>query len=245
MSSTDVARGLASRRTVVVVQSGYLPWKGYFDLIRDADLFVFYDDVQFTRQDWRSRNRIKTASGTRWLSIPAGTGLDRRICDVPLPGGNWARKHWATISQAYARAPFFRQYRELVEGLYRDPGGDTLSDFNQHAIRTIAREALGLGTEFRDSREYVLSGRRLDRLVDLLGKAGATRYVSGPSARAYIEPAAMASAGIELVWKSYEGYPEYPQLHPPFDHQVSIVDLLFNAGPRAAWFIWGWRESPP
>ena len=241
-SARDSDGSADDSKTVVVVQSNYIPWKGYFDLIHDADVFVFYDDVQFTRQDWRTRNRIKTANGTHWLTIPVGADLKRLICEVPLPKPGWERRHWASISQAYARAPYFKQYRPLVESLYMEHGCSSLSAFNQHVTRTIAVEALGIDVEFRDSREFGASGSKLERLLDLLKRVGASTYISGPTAKDYVDPRAFEDAGIALQFKSYDGYPEYPQVHPPFEHAVSVLDLLFNVGSDAPYFVWGWRE---
>lgn len=118
-----------------------------------------------------------------------------------------------------------------------------LSMLNQYLIRTISTEFLGIETTFGDSREYELSGQKLERLLELVTKAGADSYVSGPAAKEYIDPQRFADAGIDLVWKDYSGYPEYPQRFPPFEHGVSILDLLFNVGPDAPWYIWGWRED--
>ncbi|HEX8409247.1 MAG TPA: WbqC family protein [Thermoanaerobaculia bacterium] len=229
-------------KRVAILQSNYIPWKGTFDLIHDVDEFVFLDDVQYTRQDWRNRNRIKTDRGARWLTIPVGTHLDRRLCDVELPD-SWAAEHWRELTRWYAGAPFFEWCRPVVEPLYRDGPFRLLSDWNQHAIRTIARDLLGITTHFRDSRELERRGRGQEHVLGLLQQLDAGAYVSGPAAKAYLEPERFAAAGIELVWKSYDGYPESPQFHPPFAHDVTILDLLFHTGPRAPWFIWGWRAD--
>ena len=231
-----------SGRKVAVIQSNYLPWKGYFDIIHDVDLFIFYDDVQFTKNDWRNRNRIKTANGTIWLTIPVGGHLDRMICEIELTDPSWQKKHWRSISQAYARAPHFARYREFFEHVYLERQWQLLSELNAFLTISVARDFLGMRAEFKDSRDYKPEGTRLERLIDVLRKAGATSYVSGPAARSYIDESAFSRAGIELVWKSYDGYPEYPQIHPPFEHTVSIVDLLFNVGPDATEYIWGWRQ---
>ncbi len=249
MSSGDTAAGgaagggagTASPRTVAVLQSAYLPWKGYFDLIHDVDLLVFYDDVQYTRQDWRNRNRIKTPHGLRWLTIPVGTSLARRICDVELPAGDWQSRHWQALRSAYGGAPHFGRYRELLAHLYCERRWETLSQLNQHLVGTIARELLGIRTQIVDSRDYAAAGRKQDRLLDLLDEVGASVYVSGPAGRRYLEPDRFTARGIELRWKSYEGYPEYPQLHGPFVHEVTVLDLLFQVGPAAPDLIWGWR----
>ena len=227
-------------KTVAVLQSNYLPWKGYFDIINDVDLFIFYDDVQFTKNDWRNRNLIKTPSGAAWITVPVGQDIRRKICEVTIPDTRWAKAHWKTLSQNYARAPHLGRYRALFESAYLGRTWTFLSELNRHLIESIAGE-LGIGARFADSRDYDLQGGGSERLLQLLQKAGTRTYVSGPSARNYLDEAAFAGAGIEVAYKSYEGYPEYPQLFPPFDHRVSIVDLLFNAGPEAPRYIWGWR----
>ena len=231
------------KKRVAILQSSYLPWKGYFDIIRDVDLFIFYDDRQFTKQDWRSRNCIKSSQGLAWLTVPAGTDLNRLICDVTLRDASWQVKHWKTLQQNYAGRPHFDRYREYFEHVFLGQTWSNLSALNQSVIRHVAREFLGIGTAFGDSRDYAAEGQKFDRLLDLAIKSGATTYVSGPSAKEYIVPDRFAQAGIDLVWKDYSGYPEYPQRHPPFVHGVSILDLLFNVGPDAPQYIWGWREN--
>lgn len=231
-------------RRVALIQSNYLPWKGYFDIVHDVDLFVFYDDVQYTKGDWRNRNRIKTPQGTQWLSIPTGHTLDQRIFEIELKSSAWQRQHWQTLKHNYAKCPHFERYREYFEHVYLGTAWQTLSDLNQAVIRHISREFLGIDTEFADSRSFTASGHNLGRLLDVIAKTGATSYVSGPAAKNYIVPARFAERGIELVWKDYSGYPAYPQRFPPFEHHVSIVDLLFNTGPEAPWYIWANRQRP-
>jgi hypothetical protein len=227
---------------VAVLQSNYVPWKGYFDIIHDVDLFVFYDDVQYTKNDWRNRNRIKTANGVQWLTIPTGSDIERRICDVRLTDERWTRVHWKTLRQAYSRAPYFARYEPFLRETY-ERRWDTLSELNQYMVQRIARDFLTLSTRFADSREFAVEGTKLDRLMNLLAAVGTTVYVSGPSARDYIDLERFAQMNIKLVFKSYEGYPTYPQRYPPFEHAVSILDLLFSVGPEAPRYIWGWRGN--
>jgi hypothetical protein len=228
---------------VAVLQSNYIPWKGYFDLVHDVDVFVFYDDVQYTAHDWRNRNRIKTREGLRWLTIPVGARQDRLVCEVALPGKSWVRQHWQRLEQHYGAAPHFERYRDYLCHLYDRPWR-TLSELNQAFVRSIATDLLGIHTTFTDSRAYGSRGRKAERLLELLARVGATTYLSGPAGRGYIDPARFVDAGIQLEWKDYAGYPEYPQSHPPFSHNVTILDLLFHTGPDAPYFVWGWRQPP-
>ena len=228
---------------VAVLQSNYLPWKGYFDIINGVDLFIFYDDLQYTKNDWRNRNRLKTAKGASWLTIPVGTDIRRRICDVELVDPSWQEKHWAAIAQWYSAAPHFSRYADFFRDVYLGRRWTNLSALNQFLIQAISRDLLGIRAEFAESRAFGPVGVRQDRLIDLLQKVGASWYLSGPAAKEYIDPLRFAEAGIELAWQSYAGYPEYPQRFPPFAHDVSIVDLLFNVGSDSPEYIWGWRKE--
>lgn len=228
-------------KKVAIIQSNYIPWKGYFDIIHDVDTFIFYDDLQFTKNDWRNRNKIKTPRGAEWISIPVGTDLRRLICEVELKDPSWQQKHWNMLCLNYRKAPHFKEFRTFLENVFLGRVWTNLSELNQYLIRTIAQEFLGIQTEMIDSRAFDLEGQRLDRLLDLLRKAGADSYVSGPAASSYIEPEKFEAAGIELIYKSYEGYPRYPQLHGAFEHGVSVIDLLLNVGRDAPRYIWGWR----
>jgi WbqC-like protein len=228
---------------VVINQSAYIPWKGYFDLIRDADVFVFFDDAQFSSGGWRNRNRIKTNDGVKWLTIPVGPGHKQRICDIALPDASWQTRHWKTLRQFLGRAPFFGHVEPLLWEVYAGHGWETLSQLNQHLVRTIARDFLGIRTRIVSSADYPSAARGSERVLELVRAVGGTSYLSGPAGKAYLDEASFAAAGIALQWKDYAGYPEYPQLFPPFEHAVSIVDLIAHTGPEAARYVWGWRES--
>jgi hypothetical protein len=232
-----------SGHTVAIIQSSYLPWKGYFDIIHDVDEFIFLEDVQFTVRDWRTRNRIKSANGPVWLSVTAGSDRNRLLCDVTLGNRDWQQQHWKSIRHNYSRAPHFRQYAAFFEELYLDRTWTNLSEMNRHITQRIATELLGIQTKFSDSRDYQAQGTRLDRVLDLLKRSGATTYISGPSASSYLDASQFEAAGIALRLKDYSDYPEYPQLYPPFEHAVSVIDLIFNAGPQAPDYIWGHRSA--
>ncbi|MFA5114033.1 MAG: WbqC family protein [Candidatus Margulisiibacteriota bacterium] len=228
---------------VAVIQSNYLPWKGYFDIINDVDLFVFYDDVQFTRNDWRNRNRIKTPNGLKWLTVPCGPDISRLIHEVRLDSSKWQEKHFNQIAEAYKQSPYFARYEPFWRQIYREKTWQSLSELNQTLVRRIMGELLGVTRQYADSRQYELTGRGAPRLLSLLQQVGATSYVTGPSAANYLNEQMFRERGIELIWKDYNGYPEYPQLYRPFEQQVSIIDLLFNTGPAAPQYIWGWRSK--
>ena len=229
-------------KKVGIIQSSYIPWKGYFDIIHDVDLFVYLDDVQYTARDWRNRNRIKTSQGSRWLTVPVGEKISRLIHEVSIYDKFWQKKHWASIKQNYSKAPYFKKYQDFFEFVYMGSQWTNLSEMNQFVTTKISQDFLGINTEFQDSRVYDAHGEKLERLLDLLVKMKADYYVSGPSARDYIVDDKIADIGVELHYKDYSGYPEYPQPYPPFEHAVTILDLLFNCGPDAPYFIWGWRE---
>jgi len=228
---------------VAVLQSNYIPWKGYFDIIHDVDLFVFYDDVQFTKNDWRNRNLIKKDNGPAWITIPVGKDLNRRICDVELEDTKWAKSHFLMLKQYYGKAKYFANFERWLENLYLNTRWEYLSDLNQFIIKHIANNFLNIKVRFDDSRNYHLTGKSDERLLSLLEQVGATYYVSGPSGQSYIDENKFNSRGIELAYKDYANYPEYFQYHEPFSHNVTIFDLLFHTGPDASYYIWGWRAQ--
>lgn len=225
-------------KTVAIIQSNYVPWKGYFDLIRQADEFVLYDAVQYTKNDWRNRNRIKTAQGVQWLTIPVPAGPLGRSIDSVRVGGGWAENHLTRLRYAYRAAPFYARYEPAVADLYAAAARlDRLSDVNELFLRGLC-DLLGVPARFTNCRDY-----RLDdpdptgRLVSICTQAGATEYLSGPAARAYLDEDRFRAAGVAVRYIDYAGYPEYPQLHGAFDPAVSALDLLFMTGPRAAEYL--------
>lgn len=224
---------------VAIVQSNYIPWKGYFDLIASVDVFVLYDDAQYTRRDWRNRNRIKTAQGARWLTVPVQvTGKYLQpVREVVVSDPAWAETHWRTLVTHYSKAAGFAQVAPALDALYRDvTNKPRLSDINHHLLAGICT-LLGIATPLRWSSELELSGDRSERLLNMCRQLGASTYVSGPMARDYLDERLFQEAGIAVEWADYSGYHEYRQLHPPFDHHVSIVDLLFNEGSEARQFL--------
>lgn len=221
-----------------MVQSSYIPWKGYFDLIDRCDEFLLLDEAQYTRRDWRNRNRIKTADGVRWLTIPVVVKgrYHQRIDAVEIADPDWARTHLRTIAQAYASAAHVEELMPWLEGLFERAGElGRLSEVNRLFLAACC-ERLGIETTIRWSTDYQSHGNKTERLATLCEAAEATEYLSGPSAQGYLDEARFESAGIEVTYMDYSGYPEYPQPHPPFDPAVSILDLLLCVGARAREF---------
>lgn len=222
-------------KKVAIVQSNYIPWKGYFDLINLVDEFILYDDVQYTRQDWRNRNRIKTPNGLMWLTIPvkAKGRHFQKVRETVISDPGWSDRHWRSIIQNYSRAEYFHTYRELFEALYLGHNERFLSQVNYRFLSAIC-QILGINTKLSWSMDYhLIEGDKTERLVDLCQQAGATEYISGPAAKAYMNEELFEDEGILLHYMDYSGYPEYHQLFPPFEHSVSIIDLIFNEGPNA------------
>ncbi len=217
-----------------IVQSNYIPWKGYFDLIASVDAFVLLDEVQYTRRDWRNRNRIKTAAGTRWLTIPVLSSgrYEQRIDETRIADPSWRRSHWSAIEQAYRDAPCFDAVAAQLEPLYRSCDAEVLSEVNATFLHRLC-SLLAIDTPISWSTEYETAADPSRRLLDICLQTGATEYVSGPSALDYLDVGLFERADVAVSWADYSGYAVYEQPHGPFEHGVSVIDLLFCAGPGA------------
>jgi hypothetical protein len=233
-------------KRLAVVQSSYIPWKGYFDLINLVDEFVLFDDVQFTRRDWRSRNRIKTPRGAQWLSVPVlskGRRL-QRIDETVVSEPDWGVAHWKAIAQNYAKARHFKDYKDRFERIFLGCRETLLSRINFLLIEEVCG-VLGIKTRLTWSSQYPRTSKdKSERLVEFCRATGAGEYLSGPTARAYFDEGPFREAGVAVKWMDYSGYPEYEQLFPPFVHEVSVLDLIFHAGPDAPKYMKsfsGWR----
>jgi hypothetical protein len=225
-------------KRVAIVQSNYIPWKGYFDLIRTVDEFVLFDDMQYTRRDWRNRNRIKTADGTLWLTIPVAVKgcYNQTIAETQVSDPSWNQKHWKSLLHHYKRAAFFEEYRERLEELYLGCTESFLSTINHRFLQALC-ELLGIPTPLTWSSDYQLVEGKTERLLEICRQAGATEYWTGPAALDYLDQELFRAARIDVLVMDYSQYPEYHQLHPPFEHGVSVLDLLFNVGPEANQFM--------
>lgn len=231
-----MSSGTSKRRRVGIIQSNYIPWKGYFDFIACCDAFVILDDVQYTKRDWRNRNLIKTSAGLAWLTIPVAVKgkYEQRINETRVSEPRWAQDHLQRLRHAYKRAAYFDEVWPFLSDLFESAQAHPqLTQVNETLLRGIAAY-LGIRTPIHRSEEFDAVQGKNERLINIARRLDATEYLSGPAAREYIDESLWASSGIRVRYKSYEGYAEYPQMHPPFEHGVSIVDLLFNAGKSAA-----------
>lgn len=220
-------------RKAAILQSAYIPWRGYFDLMASVDEFIFYDDVQFSHGDWRNRNMIQTGYGPKWLTIPVPKKgrIRRNICDVEASDPDWGSEHWSRIEQSYRKAPHFGEIAALLKPLY-ETKETNLSRINAAFIARIC-DYLGITTKVSWSWDHETGDGKTQRLVDLCKAVNCGAYVSGPAARAYLDVQAFERAEVAVKWFSYAELQPYPQMHGGFEPQVSIIDLLFNCGPSS------------
>lgn len=210
------------------MQSNYIPWRGYFDLISKVDEFIIYDCVQYTKNDWRNRNLIKTPNGKQWLTIPVYHKLNQKIDEIIVADNSWNINHWQTIEQFYNKAKYFDEYKDIFYDTYLHMSTVYLSLINLCFIEIIC-EIFKIDTPIINSSELEIKGSRSERLVNICKQRGAKKYLSGPAAKNYLDVDLMNSEGISVEWMTYD-YPEYKQLHPPFDQKVTILDMIFNCG---------------
>lgn len=224
-------------KKIAILQSNYVPWKGYFDIIKMADVFVIYDEVQYTKNDWRNRNQIKTPNGLSWLTIPVlQNTLNQKINETVVSQFNWNKKHWNSITCNYSKAPFYKTLESEFQQLYYSIETQNLSEINQIFIKKIAN-FLKIETDIIDSKSLNLVGDKNERLIDAVKKLNGTHYISGPSAKNYLDVNKFEAESIQVEWVDYNGYPEYSQLHGDFKHNVSILDLIFNEGSNSNKFL--------
>ena len=227
-----------SPKKVAILQSNYIPWKGYFDLIASVDEVIMFDDMQYTRRDWRNRNQIKTPQGLQWLTVPVLVKgkYFQTIRETAIDGSTWALMHWKALSQNYSKSNYFKEITTWLEPLYVAQSYSHLSQLNRTLIEGVCLY-LGIQTRITNSWDYQLVDGKTARLASLCLQANATEYVSGPAAQSYMDESVFDKSNIDLTWFEYGSYPEYPQLYGLFQHHVSILDLLFNCGPNSRLFM--------
>ena len=225
-------------KRIAIIQSNYIPWKGYFNIIKCVDEFVLLDDVQYTRRDWRNRNMIKTSGGLKWLTIPVDVKGQYYVSikDVKTSGNEWRRDHWRQITEAYKKATYFSWLAPFLEDMYLKGTQTNLSEINFNFISLI-NGLLGIKTTIHWSMEFESPNEKSERLLSICKQLGAAEYISGSAARDYLQESIFRENNIDVRWTDYSNYPVYTQLHGPFEHGVSIIDLLFNEGPNAFRFL--------
>lgn len=220
-------------KKILITQSNYIPWKGYFDAINMVDEFVLYDDMQYTKRDWRNRNKIKSAQGVQWLTIPVEVKgkYFQKINETNISDKEWNKAHWDTIRMNYSKALYFKDYKDFFEELYLSCEEESLSKINYHFLKGIC-DLIGIRTNFRWSGEFDLRGDKSEKLLNICLDDGASEYFSGPAAKNYLDEDLFAKSNVKVNWLDYTDYREYQQLYPPFEHGVSIIDLILNVGPE-------------
>jgi WbqC-like protein family len=220
---------------IAISQPAYLPWLGYFDLIDQVDTFVLLDSVQFAKQSWQQRNRIKTPSGLQWLTVPVVRRghFGQRIFEVQIRDAEFWRKHLRAIELNYRRAPFFQQYFPEFGEILERHSGQKLFHLTRQLIGWFSH-VLGLETKILRSSELEPEGRRGELLVNLCRLLRAESYLSPLGSAAYLMDASQlfSRAGIVVGFQHYE-HPEYRQRFPPFESHASVLDLIFNEGPNS------------
>jgi hypothetical protein len=222
---------------VAITQSNYIPWKGFFDSINLVDVFVLYDDMQYTKRDWRNRNLIKVENGTKWLSIPVEVKgkYFQKISETKISDPSWAEQHWSTLKHIYGKQKGFELYKPIFEELYQQPF-EYLSEVNYAFIKAIC-SILNITTEIKWSSEFVLPEGKTERLVSICKDLKGTDYFTGAAAKAYMDEGLFSQNNIAVHYYDYSGYPEYEQRFPPFTHGVSILDLLFTKGESSKSYL--------
>ena len=227
-------------KKIFIIQTNYIPWKGYFDALNTVDEVILYDDMQYTKNDWRNRNKIKTAQGPQWLTIPIDVKgkMHQKIKDAVVSDRylDWRESHWKTLQMSYSKAAHFKTYFSEFENLYKNDKEIHLSKIN-HSFIALINNILGIKTPMRWSSEFELKGDRNEKLVNLCLETNTTDYFTGPSAQEYLDESLFEKQGIKVHYIDYSGYPSYTQLYGDFVHAVSILDLLFNEGPKTRNFM--------
>jgi len=218
-------------KKIAILQSNYIPWKGYFDLMNQVDDFVIYDCVQYTKNDWRNRNQIKSKNGLQWLTIPVSVkSSSQLINETEVANTLWIDKHMKAIAQTYAKSAYYKEYADEILAIFEAARSLTkLSDINLLFIKWINKK-LGIATNIHSSTDFNLEEDRIDRLVSICEQLNADCYLSGPAAKNYLEESRFTDKSITVEWMDYSGYPAYLQFGENFEHAVSVLDLLFHVG---------------
>jgi len=215
-------------------QPSYLPWLGLFSKMAKSDIFVYFDIVSYSKWDWSSRNKIRNPHGWMWLTVPVLTGNKNNQIFTEVKIDNtqqWARKHWKGINMSYSRTPYFSLYENFFRDVY-DSEWNYLSDLDEHITKFLI-ESLGIKIKFiKASTSLQLKGHKSSLVLDMCKKMNANTFIFGGEGKTYAQVEDFESAGVNVIFQEYE-YPVYPQIHGEFIPNMSVIDLLFNCGPKS------------
>ena len=230
-------------KKIAILQSNYIPWKGYFDIMGSVDEFIIYDEMQYTKNDWRNRNKIKTTNGLIWLTIPVKIEkLNQKINETKIADNKWYIKHKNSLQTNYGKATKFKECKDFIFNIYEQASRlDYISEINYTFLNEL-NKFLKISTKISFSTDYNIGDGKTERLINICKQSNSNIYLSGPSAKNYIDEALFTKNNINLEWFDYIGYKEYEQLHPPFEHGVSILDLIFNTGEDAYKYLKSTRK---
>ena len=230
-------------KKIAILQSNYIPWKGYFDIMGSVDEFIIYDEMQYTKNDWRNRNKIKTTNGLIWLTIPVKIEkLNQKINETKIADNKWYIKHKNSLQTNYGKATKFKECKDFIFNIYEQASRlDYISEINYTFLNEI-NKFLKISTKISFSTDYNIGDGKTERLINICKQSNSNIYLSGPSAKNYIDEALFTENSINLEWFDYIGYKEYEQLYPPFEHGVSILDLIFNTGEDAYKYLKSTRK---
>ncbi len=221
------------KNKAIITQSNYIPWKGYFSSMKKATHIVLYDSAQYTKRDWRNRNKIITPNGPSWLSIPIDVKgkFHQKINEAKVKDSKWPLDHWNKITENYRKAPCFKEYSIYFEQLYLKElkEYEYLSDINRVLLQKCV-DLLDIKIEIVDSREFTIKGGKTEKLINLCSDLNANEYFTGPAAKDYMDEGLFLENNIKLTYYDLKNFPEYTQLWDGFDHHVSILDMFFNLG---------------
>ena len=216
---------------VAIYQPQFMPWLGYFDKMDRADAFVLLDNVQYKKNEWQNRNRIRTAQGKQWLTVPVRFKFPALINEVSINNDeNWRNKHWQALRTNYAKAPHWANFGDFIESFYARQW-DMLAELNRASVLWL-KEQMGIDTQLHLASQMELSQDSTQRLVDICKITGGTAYLAGADGAKYMLMERFAEAGIEVIFQEYE-HPTYPQMFDAFETHLSALDLLLNCGPES------------
>ncbi len=223
---------------LLITQSNYIPWKGYIDSIAVVDKVVLYDDMQFTKRDWRNRNIIKTPQGLKWLTIPVEVKgkFNQKINETKISDPNWNIAHLNLLKQNYKHSKCYKDVIDWIETIYLNCKFTYLSEINLYFLTEILK-FLKIETDLIDSRSFILKGDKTEKLINICKDIGVNKYFTGPAAKEYLDESLFSNNNIEVNYFDYVGYKVYPQLYGDFNHNVSILDLIFNCGNYSNNFV--------